>query len=558
MLYVVLTLLKIFSAIENTIQQGPDELLVTIPNGQIRGITMTSENGRNYLAFRGIPYGEPTNKDLRFAPPVARGKWNGVWDATKDGQMCVQFAVLRQQYDGDEDCLLLNVYIPETRNKTKLLPVIYYIHGGAFVMGSGRSDEIGPEKMMDYDAILVVVNYRVGPFGFLSTGDAASPGNYALLDQVLALKWVRDNIQAFGGDPTKVTLTGTSAGSWAVMLHMVSPLSKGLFHGAIAQSGCPFSKWGNSFDSMINIEALESLLNCPGNNQEAIDCFRQRSDLDIVQKSNGLDNFLELIANVRFHAVSDSVRGKDSFLPDQPAKLLESGATVNKVPLFIGLTTYDGAFLYDSSSFLYNSTGSDHLYNVIPLMLRKMLGLSEEASKTLHQAIIQEYFSDGETDELLIARRISRVYSDMAFDYCTDKTIAKLTSIGVPVYAYRFSYSKGSFDFLGFNKTYDYKAADHVDHGEDFTYQFNNPLMPAYDEWSKFGPEDNRISKMYCELWTNFANDLVPTTGEIPFPWEQSKPDQPVYMNISSEPGMVSGPFCTHTPFWMENLDKLE
>ena len=143
-----------------------------------------------------------------------------------------------------EDCLYLNVYVPaqnDSLNPTTEYPVMVYIHGGAFTSGTAL---LSPGLVLPtYGVVLVTIQYRLGPFGFLSTRDSNSPGNYGMLDQVLALKWVNENIKNFGGDPNKVTIFGFSAGGASVGLHLLSPLSKGFFHGAISESGVDLSPW---------------------------------------------------------------------------------------------------------------------------------------------------------------------------------------------------------------------------------------------------------------------------------------------------------------------------
>lgn len=145
--------------------------------------------------------------------------------------MCVQVGA-RPDMTMNEDCLHLNVF---SKNLTASIPVIFFIHGGGFEFGSSY-DQGGPENLMDREVVVVTVNYRLGALGFLATGTEEVPGNAAMKDQILALKWVRNNIASFGGDPTRVTLTGLSAGAISATAHMVSPMSQGLFHGLIGMS----------------------------------------------------------------------------------------------------------------------------------------------------------------------------------------------------------------------------------------------------------------------------------------------------------------------------------
>ena len=142
---------------------------------------------------------------------------------------------------------MLNIYVPEVEfsSRKRKLPVMVWIHGGALLIGSNNYNENGPKHFMKKEIVMVTVNYRLGPLGFLSMGTDSVPGNVGLRDQNMALKWVKKNIAAFGGDPNSVTLFGESAGSLSVALHLISPMSEGLFHRIILQSGTALAPaWG--------------------------------------------------------------------------------------------------------------------------------------------------------------------------------------------------------------------------------------------------------------------------------------------------------------------------
>ncbi|ODN04519.1 Venom carboxylesterase-6 [Orchesella cincta] len=192
--------------------------------GAVQGFTATSRNGRNFSAFLGIPYAK---KPLRFQAPEPAEGWTGIRDATNYGSVCPQFSFSENNSTGDEECLNISVFTPiNSTTATVLLPVLVYVHGGYFMALSGSN--YGPRYFMDHNLILVTFNYRLGAFGFLSTEDGNAVGNAGMKDQVLALKWVQDNIIFFGGDNSKVTLYGESAGAAAVQYHLLSPMSEGM------------------------------------------------------------------------------------------------------------------------------------------------------------------------------------------------------------------------------------------------------------------------------------------------------------------------------------------
>ncbi|KAH1022391.1 hypothetical protein HUJ04_011804 [Dendroctonus ponderosae] len=179
------------------------EVLVDLPNGRIQGLTQNTYSGVEYNSFYGVRYGRSPMEELRFQPPQPVEAWEDVFDATEKKGICFQ---VPGDFDLEtEDCLFLNLYTPAV-NASAGLPVMFFIHGGGFVEGSGiLSWGVGPQFFMEYGVIMVAINYRIGPFGYLSTGDEVIPGNVGSKDQILALQWVKENIRFFGGDPDKVT-----------------------------------------------------------------------------------------------------------------------------------------------------------------------------------------------------------------------------------------------------------------------------------------------------------------------------------------------------------------
>lgn len=213
--------------------------------------------------------------------------WNGTFDATKDGPMCVQFTNDAEKIS--EDCLRLNVYT-RTLTPTKARPVIIYLHPGGFYSTSSQSETTaGPEHLMDRDIVLVTANYRLGILGFLSTGTSDAPGNNGLKDQVQAFKWVRDNIDKFGGDPKSVTLMGYSAGGISITMHLVSPMSQGLFQRAIVMSGSATSQWDLPSDQMELAKKQTGLFNCADQTIESMmDCLKKVSRVDFLNSTTKL------------------------------------------------------------------------------------------------------------------------------------------------------------------------------------------------------------------------------------------------------------------------------
>ncbi|KAL6446496.1 hypothetical protein ACFW04_001210 [Cataglyphis niger] len=277
---------------------------VTAPIGRIRGSIMTSRLGKRIYSFRGVRYAEPPTGQLRFQVAVPAADWNDVFDATKEGPACPAIHVENIM----EDCLRVNVYttkLPSASDPVKR-PVLVFFHPGAFYIFSGQSSYFGPEYLLDKDIVLVTVNNRLATLGFLSTGDSKAPGNLGLKDQVVALRWVQRNIVAFGGNPDSVTISGYSIGGFSVLLHMVSPMSKGLFHRAIMMSGSMTSE-PYPTEQLHLAKKQAELLNCPSDTTDA---------MLVCLSSKPVENFTDTIPKFFLAVENQRKLGNNSILDD--------------------------------------------------------------------------------------------------------------------------------------------------------------------------------------------------------------------------------------------------
>lgn len=240
------------------------DLVITTALGKIRGTILPSQAGRNFYAFRGIPYAKAPVENLRFKPPEPIEQWFDILDATFDGPKCPQPGLFSD--DVSEDCLRLNIYtreLPSEAQPNPKKPVIVFIHPGGFYSLSGQSKNFaGPQYFMDRNLVLVTFNYRLGTLGFLATGTAQAPGNMGLKDQVQLLRWIKLHISRFGGDANAITLLGYGAGALSVTLHMVSPMSQGLFQRAIVMSGAATGQWSLPLHQMDVAKKQAALLQC--------------------------------------------------------------------------------------------------------------------------------------------------------------------------------------------------------------------------------------------------------------------------------------------------------
>jgi para-nitrobenzyl esterase len=271
---------------------APD--VVSVDGGKISGTSSAGVRG-----FKGIPFAAPPVGELRWKAPQPVVAWSGVKTADAFGPQCMQspypagspYATAAAATS--EDCLYLNVWTAAPANAKQ--PVMVWIHGGAWTRGSGSIASYDGSTLAQKGVVVVTTNYRLGVFGFMAHPEltAESPnhssGNYAILDHVAALKWVQKNIAAFGGDPSRVTIFGESAGSWSVNVVQATPLAKGLFHRAIGESGGQFArtarladaeKGGVSLASAVGANSLKALRAVPAEKLNAIQAFRTGVNVD--------------------------------------------------------------------------------------------------------------------------------------------------------------------------------------------------------------------------------------------------------------------------------------
>ena len=314
-------------------------------SGWIEGTYKLSEPGeKKFAAYEGIPFAVAPIERLRFQPPMKHTNFHPPSEPLKAVQPppeCPQLDLATGDFKGSEDCLYLNVFTPslETMGDQRL-PVMVWIHGGAFQFGSASSEQYGPERLLDKEVVMVSLNYRLGPLGFLTSGDKEAPPNVGILDQQMALRWVRDHISAFGGDPERVTIFGESAGGVSVMAHLASPYSSGLFHAAIAMSGV----WGEmpflhkSKSPATYAVRLAEKLGCETTDTATmVTCLRSKSSKDLLTQAATFRTFAFLPEP--FTPVVDDFM-EHPVLPQPLHNVWEDN--LPSVPLIIGGNQHEG------------------------------------------------------------------------------------------------------------------------------------------------------------------------------------------------------------------------
>lgn len=380
-------------------------LFVNTDKGTVEGRS-TADNVDQFL---GIPYAAPPVGALRWAPPQPSQAWSGVRPAMSYGKRCAQPANGNGPRIDNEDCLYLNVYAPAQLASGKKLPVLFMIHGGGFTTGAG--DQHDGSLIVRTDNIIVVsINYRLGPFGFLSL-----PGqkniNFGLLDQEAALRWVQRNIASFGGDPARVTIDGESAGGWSVCDLLASPAASGLFARAIMQSGSCDSQSA----SAMRKTSLEfaAAVGCT-DQATALACMRAKPESAI------------LTASAKFYPFVLPTAG-DPVLPVAPGKAIASG-DYTKVPVLIG-TNHDEGRTFAQGFASYTA------------QQYKQYVASTYGS--LAPQVLARYPLGAYPSPYTAAYAIGAIWTDSGFvggiGGCPEQNLAgQLVQTGVPVYFYQF------------------------------------------------------------------------------------------------------------------------
>lgn len=316
--------------------QGEQRPIVRIQSGFLEGTHFSSDP--HAVAFLGIPYAAPPIGELRWKPPQPTPKWTGARKADNFGSPCTQLPAQWFPYiEGSEDCLYLNIWTTDVRASANR-PVLVYFHGGSNTQGYSQMTPLGP-SLSQKGLAVVSANYRLGPFGFLAhpaltaESEHQSSGNYGLLDQLQTLRWIKENIREFGGDPHRVTIMGQSAGAVDICLLMASPLSQGLFQGAILESG----ECQDTLNEDIRVPISYNFINATG--EASGD--RLANDLGVSNGPGALRRLRQIPASeilkawkndagLHFDAIVDGW-----IIPKQPAQIFAEGKQM-RVPILVG------------------------------------------------------------------------------------------------------------------------------------------------------------------------------------------------------------------------------
>ncbi|KAL9962059.1 hypothetical protein ACROYT_G031124 [Oculina patagonica] len=517
--------------------------IVNTTYGLVRGEAVVLNTNKTLVHYLGIPFGHVK----RFEAPESPTPWKNTLNATSFGKSCPQNPnfFVNSTKDTDEQCLTINVFIPQDKaNPNTSLPVMVWIYGGGYNQGGAGISIYNAAYLATEGGVMVVTfNYRVGVLGFLSTGTKEIPGNFGLLDQVKALHWVHDNIEGFGGDPKKVTIFGESAGGSSVALHMLSPLSDGLYSKVILQSGTAAATF-SGIDNKTAIDsarAFASHLGC--SMSELKRCLLSKNVSEILKAQEST-----LGDAVTLHPILPVV--DFNFLHDHPFNLLVNGKFNWTVPAMIGVTKNEGGLFVlpvpglskgvpGIGKFGINKTTFDslvkHGHRFVYNQTRKVL-----------DAVIFEYTDwTNQTDPFVLRQKYIDVISDSLFKAPAVRSANVFVKNKIETYLY-------CFDHLVSSRFPPWAG---VVHGGDLIYVFGEPFL-KYDKKKNVSDQGVEItfSKQVISLWSGFAKTGKPTDAAK---WPAYTLKDKQYISLSPSSSIQKNMLPEKMAFWNSFVPSL-
>ncbi|XP_045298752.1 liver carboxylesterase 1 isoform X2 [Leopardus geoffroyi] len=489
--------------------------VVDTSQGKVLGKHVSVEGFAQPVAvFLGIPFARPPLGSLRFAPPQPAEPWNFVKNTTSYPPMCSQDAVGGQVLSDlftnrkeniplkfSEDCLYLNIYTPADLRKKNRLPVMVWIHGGGLMVG-GASTYSGLALSAHENVVVVTIQYRLGIWGYFSTGDEHSRGNWGHLDQVAALRWVQENIANFGGNPGSVTIFGESAGGISVSILVLSPLAKNLFHRAISESGVALTTALVKKDMKDAAQQIAFFAGCKTTTSAVtVRCLRQKTEDELLEISRKMKFFtIDLYGDPRESHPFLPIVVDGVLLPKMPEEILAE-KKFNFVPYIIGINKHEFGWLLPklmgyplSEGKLDQKTAMSLLWKSYPL-----IGIPEELIP-----LAAEKYLAGTDDPVKKKDLFLEAIGDVMFGVPSVTVARYHRDAGAPTYMYEFQYHP-SFSS-------DMKPKTLIgDHGDELFSVFGAPFLKG-----GASEEEIRLSKMMMKLWANFARSGNPNGEGLP------------------------------------------
>ncbi|XP_078520229.1 fatty acyl-CoA hydrolase precursor, medium chain-like [Lissotriton helveticus] len=519
---------------------------VQIKQGWLEGLRLTVKGtNRTVSGFLGVPFAKPPVGSRRFAQPEPPEPWTGVRNATSNPPMCPQMRTEDRMIEDlfktripaapvSEDCLYLNLYTPSHASRTSRLPVMLWIHGGGFKIGSASSFD-GSVIAAYEDVVLVTLQYRLGALGFLSTADEQAPGNWGFLDQVRCMEWVKENIKDFGGDPNSVTIFGESAGGMSTSAHLLSPLSKGLFHRAISQSGVLAAVIDDKNIIRSIAQMIANKSGCYSTDSASIvACLREKPEA----------HFLDLQTRQRITFVPPVVDGY--FLEGSPEKLLNA-KKMNPLPHLLGCNNNEFGWILPRLMNLTDLQNGLDKENVDVVM--KAFGGLLGAEPGLFHLLKKEYLDDARNSS---ERRDNflQMVGDSMFVVPTVERARCHRDAGLPTYLYEFRHPPS---FLHGSRP-SYVKADHTD---DVFFVSGTAFRDGPSPIRiNFTEEEKTLSKTMMKQWANFARSGSPNGDGLP-EWPLYDGEEK-YLALDLEPEVGAKLKDRRVDFWTQTLPKMK
>ncbi|XP_053328380.1 bile salt-activated lipase [Spea bombifrons] len=500
--------------------------------------------------FKGIPFGLPTKV---LEKPEKHPGWSGTLKATDYKPRCMQATLPQTDVRGEMDCLYLNVWVPQSRSEVSTkLPVMVWIYGGGFLLGGGQGANFGDNYLYDGEeialrgkVIVVTFNYRVGPLGFLSTGDANAPGNYGLWDQHLAIAWVKRNIAAFGGDPSNITLFGESAGGASVSLQTLTPYNVGLIKRAISQSGVGLCPWAIQQEPLKWAKQLASRVGCPVDDTAALaNCLRGTDPRAItVAYKLELGNLqYPLVYYLAYAPVIDG-----DFLPDEPRNLFSNAADVDYLA---GVNDMDGHLFAGVDLPVINEPLQKISADTVQQLVQGLTLPKGSGGLTIAYDLYTANWGPSPSQELM-KKTVVDIETDYIFLVPTQEALAyhSQNAKSARTYSYLFSHP---------SRMPIYPSWAGADHAEDLQYLFGKPFRNQL----AYRPQDRDVAAAMIAYWTNFAATGDPTNGpsKVPTPWLSYTTHYGMYLEINNSISYQSMKQSLRSPyvrFWAQTYRNL-
>ncbi|TMW48383.1 hypothetical protein DOY81_006542 [Sarcophaga bullata] len=500
----------------------------------------------DYIAFRGIPYAQAPVNELRFKDPVKLNRFEGRLDATHNGYECCSITARNES----EDCLNLNVYTKQL-SSSALKPVLVLIHPGGLYLGSAASYFMNPSHMITQDIVVVTFNYRLGTLGFLNLGTPEIPGNAGFKDQVFALHWVQQNIESFGGNPRDVTLMGYSAGALSVQLHLMSELSKDLFHQAILMSGsiAPQLYLPHEQQKYLAVRQAKRL-KCEKfiNITEEVPYgrYQQFSNYEHIRN----EDLIECLNSFNGSAIAHSLRQMFDYPKDNPIwlwlpvierdfkqqRFLTSALKVASKPILLGYA--NGELCTSAKKILEDDNKRKEISEIFNTFAPRALLYERHSQRDLiSRALRQKYFNGSREFLPKDHDALCDLFSDGLLRFGLHKFAEFMTQNKASVYFYEFTfvddYARQQLDAKFPNKR---ARCEHMD---DFQYLFN---------WSGRRHNMDKERKI-VKLYTDFIYDFM-KNGKLSD--AKAKPYPRTYALINEHIEYKEGRNFNNYEFWLQ------